>query len=130
MAYKFRLPEGVHIHQVFHISLLKKYVGTELWVTTDLPTITEEGAVVLEPERIINIRWVKQSGKFIEESLVQWCRLPPEEATWEKTEALQEHFSNVDLADKGPLDGEGIDEARRSSRAVKRNPKYYGIQTA
>ena len=130
VAYKLRLPEGVCIHPVFHVSLLKNYVGTEPGVTTDLPTVTEEGAVVLEPERIINTRWVKQSGKFIEESLVQWRRLPPEEATWEKTEVVREHFSNVDLADKGPLDGEGIDEPRRSSRAVKRNPKYYGIQMA
>ena len=130
MAYKLRLPEGVHIHPVFHVSLLKKYVGTESGVTADLPTVTEEGAVVLEPKRIINTRWVKQSGKFIEESLVQWHRLRPEEATWEKTEALREHFSNVDLADKGPLDGEGIDEPQRSNRAVKRNPKYFGIQMA
>ena len=130
MTYKLRLPEGVRIHPVFHVSLLKKYVGTEPGVTTDLPTVTEEGAVVLEPERIINTRWVKQSGKFIEESLLQWRRLPLEEATWEKTEALREHFSNVDLANKGPLDGEGIDEPRRSTRTVKRNPKYYGIQMA
>ena len=66
---------------MFHISLLKKHMGTKPGVTTDLPTFPEEGAVVLELERIINTRWVKQSGKFIEEILVQWRRLPPEEAT-------------------------------------------------
>ena len=72
MAYKLRLLEGVRIHPVFHVSLLKKHAGTKPGVTIDLPTVTEEGAVVLEPERIINTRWVKQSRKFIEESLVQW----------------------------------------------------------
>ena len=69
MAYKLHLQKGVCIHPVFDISLLKKYVGMEPGVTTDLPTITEEGVVVLEPERIINTYWVKQTGKFIEHSL-------------------------------------------------------------
>lgn len=46
----------------------------------------DEGEIVMEPKAILENFWVKKRSNFIEESLVKWCRLPTEEATWEKTE--------------------------------------------
>jgi len=37
----------------------------------ELPPITDDGAVILEPQHILNTRWVKQGNKFEEEILVQ-----------------------------------------------------------
>jgi hypothetical protein len=39
---------------------------------------------------------------------------------------LQELFLNLDLEDKDPFDGEGIDRPRQSERGHKPNPKYFG----
>ena len=83
VAYKLQFLEGARIHPVFHVSLLKKYVGDNKDVSLELPPVADDGIVLLEPKRILDTRWVKQGKKFILEHLVQWCRLPTEEATWE-----------------------------------------------
>ena len=129
VAYRLQLPEGVRIHPVFHVSLLKKYVGDATNTQTDLPPVSDDGGIILEPETILDHRWVKQGGKFITESLVQWKHLPPEDATWELTEFLCQQFPNLNLEDKVPLSGRGIDKPpRRSERATKPNPKYSEVQ--
>ena len=73
---------------MFHVSLLKKYVGDNKEVSQELPPVTYDGVVLLEPKKILNTRWVKQGKKFIMEHLVQWRRLPAEEATWENAKLL------------------------------------------
>lgn len=129
VAYKLQLPEGVRIHPVFHVSLLKKYVGDAANSQPDLPPVSDEGEIILEPEAILDHRWVKQGGKFITESLVQWKHLPAEEATWELTEFLGQQFPHLNLEDKVPLYGRSIDKPpRRSERATKPNPKYNEVQ--
>ena len=88
MAYKLQLPEGTCIHPVFHVSLLKKYVGDASNVYTNLPPVSDEGAIVLESTAILDHLWIKHGGRFMAKGLVQWKHLPAEEATWEAMEAL------------------------------------------
>ena len=38
----------------------------------ELPPIAEDGDLIMEPEVILDTRWVKKGSKFIEESLVKW----------------------------------------------------------
>ena len=82
--------------------------------------------VLLEPQTILDYRWVKQGPQLIEEGLVQWKHLPAEEAAWEPRKKLQEMFPNLDLEDKDPLDGGGIVRPHRSERGHNPNPKYLG----
>ena len=105
MAYKLQLPEGVRIHLVFHVSLLKKYMGDVYDTHTNLPPVSDEGEIILEPEAILDHRWVKQGGKFLAKSLVKWKHLPSEEATWEVTETLCHQFPYLNLEHKVPLSG-------------------------
>lgn len=81
VAYRLCLPPEAKIHPVFHVSLLKKFVGTALPPATDLPPMSDEGIIQVDPERIIDTRWFKHGNKFVEESLVQWKHLPAEDAT-------------------------------------------------
>ncbi|KAJ0018004.1 hypothetical protein Pint_10885 [Pistacia integerrima] len=94
-----------------------------------LPPISDAGTLLLEPEAILDTRWVKRGGKFSEESLVKWRMLAAEDATWENTEELLKRFPNWDLEDKSPLGGgsndKTLDRPRRLQRAIKRNPKYH-----
>lgn len=120
VAYKLDLPEGTHIHPVFHVSLLKRYQEndelTEPQQTT-LPPVSDKGVVALEPQKILDTHWVKQGGQLVEESLVQWKHLPPEDATWEQTMILN---------DKDPLRGGSIDRPCQSTRTRNPNPNYLG----
>ena len=85
------------------MSLLNKYVGDASDTHTDLPPVSDEGVIILEPDAILDHRWVKQGGKFLAESLVKWKHLLTEEATWEVTESLCHQFPNLNLEDKVPL---------------------------
>ncbi|RVW68732.1 Transposon Tf2-2 polyprotein [Vitis vinifera] len=105
VAYRLSLPPEAKIHPVFHVSLLKKYVGTSLPALVDLPPISDEGQLQVTPEKVVNTRWIKRGTKFIEASLVQWKNLPVEDATWEDTQMLKHQFSTLNLEDKVPLMG-------------------------
>jgi len=124
VAYRLSLPPEAKIHPVFHVSLLKKYVGASLPAVVDLPSISDEGQIQVEPEQVVDTRWIKRGTKFIEESLVQWKSLPAEDATWEDTHLLKQQFPALHLEDKVPLMGGSIDTPRRSSRVLKTNPKF------
>jgi hypothetical protein len=78
---------------------------------------------------VLDTRWVKRGSKFIEESLIQWKRLPRDDATWENTQELRDKFMNFNLEDKVCVTGGSIDEPRseprRSARVAVKNPKYF-----
>jgi hypothetical protein len=53
VAYKLELPASSSVHPVFHVSQLKKYVGSQL-VSPVLPDDTAESQV---PEQVLQRRW-------------------------------------------------------------------------
>ncbi|KAH7568450.1 hypothetical protein JRO89_XS06G0001100 [Xanthoceras sorbifolium] len=124
VAYELKLPDGSRVHPIFHVSLLKKYIGDNNISSTELPTIADYGEIVVKPEAIFNTRWVKKGKSIIEESLVQWKKLPIEDATWENTQELWNMFPNLNLKEKVPLLEESNDKPRRTTMVSIRNPKY------
>ena len=114
------------MHPIFHVSLLKKFIGDNPSPGLELPSVDDDGLIILEPAEIIDVRWIKRGGKFVEQCLVQWKRLPKEEATWEDAVELTQKFPHLSLVDKGPLPGGEDDRPRRSSRVPKPNTLYQG----
>jgi len=99
VAYELELPQGSKIHNIFHVSCLKKALGQQVTVTEELPPTDDEGHLVLQPEAIIDTRERQLRSRKIREFLVRWKNLPDEDATWEDERILQ-HPSLQLLEDK------------------------------
>lgn len=81
VAYQLQLPAHLHIHDVFHISLLCAYAG-EPPVCPPLDIIA--GEPEYEIEQLLRHRFVCRQLQL----LVLWRGYPPSEATWEPAQSL------------------------------------------
>ena len=92
VAYKLQLPTGCKIHPVFHVSCLKKHLGTHVTPSLTLPRITEDGIVQDEPLAILERKLVKRGNAAGVDVLVHWKGHTPEDATWKDYHDLQARF--------------------------------------
>ena len=55
VAYKLKLPKDWRIHDVFHVSLLRKYISDPNHILPNLPKAAPEGELLAEPEKILKV---------------------------------------------------------------------------
>jgi hypothetical protein len=89
VAYELELPEGSKIHNVFHVSCLKKAVGQQVNISEELPPLDKEGQLELVLEEVLEQRECRLRSRVIRECLVRWRGLLVEDATWEGEHILQ-----------------------------------------
>ena len=97
VASKLELPPSSRIHPVFHVSCLKKVLGTNIKGQTILPELDNEGSIFLEPEAVLNKRTRQLRSRSITEVLIQWHGMQPEDATWEPLLQIQRQFPHLKL---------------------------------
>ena len=100
VAVRLQLPPRSRLHDVFHIGLLKKFVGAPPEVPPPLPTI-HHGAAVPEPERAVRARL----ACGVRQVLIQWKGEPASSATWEDIDAFIEQHLTFQLEDELLLQG-------------------------
>jgi hypothetical protein len=83
VAYELEIPEGSKIHNVFHVSCLKKAVGHFISTSEELPPLDEERQLELVPEEVLEFREWKLRSRVIRECLIRWRGLLVEDTTWE-----------------------------------------------
>ena len=88
VAYELELPTGSRIHNIFHVSCLKKALGQQVTATEELPPIDDEGHLVLHPEAIIDTRERHMWSRIVTKYLVRWRNSSDEDSTWESENIL------------------------------------------
>ena len=101
VAYKLALPPDSQIHNVFHVSLLRKNLGPITSTIAQLPTMSETATILPQPESVIDRRVVCK-GKYRPkiEILVKWVGTPVEDATWENKWRFTRAYPTFILEDK------------------------------
>jgi len=90
VAYELGLPTSLSsVHQVFHVSMLQKYIGDPSHVL-DFSTVQLDDDLIYDVERVAFFeRQVRKlMSKDIASVNVQWRGRPVEEATWELISAF------------------------------------------
>jgi hypothetical protein len=93
VAYKLQLPATSAIHHVFHVSLLKKAVGSTDQVSSILPSISDS---LQWPEQILQRRVVHTSFGDVPQVLIKWSAWPEELVTWEDEPVVKQRFPEAE----------------------------------
>ena len=129
VAYKLRLPEGAHIHPVFHCSLLKPFHGASGDdPQLSLPTTAINNQPLITSLVIVDSRCLSDSPKPKWEVLVQWDGLSPDDTSWKDWDQLRADYQ---LEDKvfpqaaGNVSNQGVqtDASRQGVQTVRNRPK-------
>jgi hypothetical protein len=95
-AYRLQLPEGTRLHDVFHVSHLKKHVGPKAIPSTNLPLVTGSGMIKFAPVSVLQRRQVpRREGDYevaVPQWLIKWEGMTEDEATWEDADFIMKTF--------------------------------------
>lgn len=97
-AYKLALPDGSIVHDIFHVSLLRKFYDT-LHIASHIPLWVQGQStdIVLQTLDILDRKIVKRQNKPCVQFLVQWKGLYASEATWIDEAQFESKFSDCAL---------------------------------
>ena len=100
VAVRLALPPRAKLHDVFHVGLLKKWVGEPPAAPPPLPVI-HNGAVEPEPERIVRARL----ARGVRQVLIQWKGEPAASATWEDLDSFRDKHPAFQLENELLVEG-------------------------
>jgi len=97
VAYQLELPETAKIHNVFHISILKKFRGDQKTPYIPLPLQTTDQGPMLIPTAVVGSRVILQKGKEVQQIQVQWGPDEAAERSWEVLAEFRKAYPNSTL---------------------------------
>lgn len=91
-AYKLLLPESSLLHNVFHVSQLKKHLGPRAVPCPGLPLIDAQGVMKVAPVAILQRRVIPRNNEPVVQWLIHWENMLETEATWEDAAFIRKIF--------------------------------------
>jgi hypothetical protein len=104
VAVLLELPHRAKLHDVFHVGLLKKWVGDPPASPPPLPNI-HHGAVTPELEQVVCARL----ARGVRQLLVHWKGQSVASATWEDLDTFRDKYPDFQLEDELDIEGGGRD---------------------
>ena len=115
VAYRLQLPAGARLHDVFHVGLLKPFVGDPPEQIKPLPPI-HHGRACIEPDKVLRGRLAR--GTY--ELLVQWKGLDASAASWVPLSEFRCLYPAFQLEDELLLQGGEMSCTARSTCGTRR----------
>jgi hypothetical protein len=96
VAYMLALPASMTVHNVFHVSLLKKYIPDANHVIDwNVIQVEQEGVLQVHHVRILDRKRKQLQNRAIGLVKVQWTWYGPEDATWEHEDAMRAEYPHL-----------------------------------
>jgi hypothetical protein len=96
VAYMLALPASMTVHNVFHVSLLKKYVPyVNHVIDWNVIQVEPEGVLQVHPVRILDRKRKQLWNRIIELVKVQWTWYRPEDTTWKHADAMWAEYPHL-----------------------------------
>lgn len=107
VAYNLDLPADSKIHNVVHVSQLKKFVPPHIQVTSDLSVLPDADTAPALPVAVLDSRTVQKGSSTITKLLVQWSDQPAALATWEEIHDLHRRYPDAPACGQAVFRGGG-----------------------
>ncbi|XP_042016106.1 uncharacterized protein LOC121764096 [Salvia splendens] len=125
VAYRLRLLEGSHIHDVFHVSQLREFVAGEGSMShVPLPSDFIGDRPIVQPVAFVESQVMWHNGKAVEHVLVRWSD-GSESPSLEPLEEIRKRFPNLHLEVKDDVKMVGVDTDSHAAEepAVAKEPR-------
>eukprot|EP00253_Pinus_taeda_P026612 PITA_26612 len=101
VAYHLALPSHMWVHNVFHVSMLKKYVYDHKHVIRwqDIQ-VEPEGEILVEMLSILDRREVMLRKQVFTQVKVKWKHFGADEATWEDEELMKKAYPRLFMVER------------------------------
>ncbi|CAM8954211.1 unnamed protein product [Rhodiola kirilowii] len=107
VAYRVALPPAARIHNVFHVSLLRKCPDPTSAHTHQLPDSFIHFRPAPTPAEVLATRRIRSTNGCSSQLLIRWEGQPASDASWESLDSLISDFPSFDLEDKVVFDEGG-----------------------
>eukprot|EP00253_Pinus_taeda_P034317 PITA_34317 len=101
VAYQLALPSHIRVHNVFHVSVLKKYIYDPKHIISwqDIQ-VEPEGEFLVEPVSILDRRKFVLRKRAITQVKVQWQHFGLDDATWEDEQNMRKVYPKLFLGEQ------------------------------